>query len=199
MTEPRDPGVCSPEDVLLELADELSRPAASMSSARARLAVLARRLPAPSTPEADLAAIATLLREHLPAGGSGYPVLLPDALRAGRAHPLAAAAAGVAAARRAGLAIDVVGNGDRVWLAHEQGSGTLVVDPGAPDAPFDGRLLGIDLHWRCAHELAAITLGVVAARAERAGNLDLALRVVRARMALPVEHGELAALQARMN
>jgi hypothetical protein len=199
MTEPRDPGVCSPEDVLLEVADGLSRAAASMSAARARLAVLARRLPAPSTPEADLAAVATLLREHLPSGGSGSPVLLPDALRAGRAHPLAAAAAGVAAARRAGLAIDVVGHGDHVWLAHEQGPCTLVVDPGSPEAPFDGRLLGIDLHWRCAHELAAITLGVVAARAERAGNLDLALRVVRARMALPVEHGELAALRARMN
>ncbi|MEA2180190.1 MAG: hypothetical protein QOG77_3487, partial [Solirubrobacteraceae bacterium] len=138
MTEPRDPGVCSPEDVLLEVADGLSRPAASMSSARARLAVLARRLPAPSTPEADLAAVATLLREHLPSSGAGYPVLLPDALCAGRAHPLAAAAAGVAAAGRAGLHIDVVGHDDRVWLAHEHGASTLVVDPGAPRGPFDG-------------------------------------------------------------
>jgi hypothetical protein len=42
-------------------------------------------------------------------------------------------------------------------------------------------------------------LGVVAKRTERASDLDLALRVVRARTTLPVEHGEVAALRARMN
>jgi hypothetical protein len=76
---------------------------------------------------------------------------------------------------------------------------TLVVDPGAPIGRFEGGLLGVDLHWHCAHELAALTLEVVDRRAERAGDLDLALRVVRARMTLPVEHGEVAALRARMN
>jgi hypothetical protein len=86
-----------------------------------------------------------------------------------------------------------------VWLAHHDDGCTLVVDPGTPVGPFEGGLLGVDLHWRCAHELAALTLGVVAKRAERAGDLDLALRVVRARMTLPVEHGEVAALRARMN
>jgi hypothetical protein len=192
--------VCSAEDVLLSVADRLSRPAASMSSARARLAVLARRLPAPTgDAEADLGAIAALLRDHLPSAGHGLPLLLPDALRAGRAHPLAAAAAALAAARRAGHAIDAVGHGDRVWLAHGTASSTLVVDPGAPGAPSDGRLLGVDLHWRCAHELAALTLARIAGRAERAGDLDLALRVVRARMELPVEHGEVTAAQARLN
>jgi hypothetical protein len=191
---------CSAEDVLLEVADGLSRPPASMSAARVRLAALARRLPGPTgDPAADLTAVAALLREHLPCRTGAYPVLLPDALRAGRAHPLAAAAAGVAAANRAGMAIDLVGHGDRVWLAHTEGGCTLVADPGVQPAPFDGRVLGVDLHWRCAHELAALTLGVVAARARRAGDLELALRVVRARTALPVDHGELAEAQARMN
>ncbi len=171
-------GGCAAEEVLLDIADRVARPAASMVSARARLALLA------------------LLRERLPSPG---PVLLPAALRSGRAHPLAAAAAGVAVAQRAGMAIDVVGNGDRVWLAHGDGGCTLVVDPGAPDRPFEGGLLGVDLDWRCAHELAALTLGVVAERAARSSDLDLALRVVRARMTLPVEHGEIAALRARLN
>jgi hypothetical protein len=36
------------------------------------------------------------------------------------------------------MAIDVVGNGDRVWLAHEEDGWPLVVDPGAPGGPFDG-------------------------------------------------------------
>ena len=189
-------GGCAAEEVLLEVADRVARPAASVVSARARLALLAGRLPAPAGPEADLAAVAWLLRQRLPSPG---PVLLPAALRSGRAHPLAAAAAGVAAAQRAGMAIDGVGNGDRVWLAHRDGGCTLVVDPGAPLGPFDGGLLGVDLHWRCAHELAELTLAVVAERAERASDLDLALRVVRARTTLPVEHGEVVALRARMN
>jgi len=185
------PDVCSAEDVLLAVADRLSRPPASMSAARARLAVLARRLPAPTgDAAADLGAVAALLRDHLPSSGHGLPLLLPDALRAGRAHPLAAAAAALAAAHRAGFAVDAVGHGDRVWLAHGNGASPLVVDPGAPEAPLDGRLLGVDLHWRCAHELAALTLSRIAGRAERAGDLDLALRVVRERMELPVEHAE---------
>jgi hypothetical protein len=195
-----EPGVCSAEDVLLAIADAVSRPPVSTRAARSRLAVLARRLPAPTgEAAADLTAVAALLRDHLPSHGRGLPLLLPDALRAGSAHTLAAAAAGVAAARRAGMAIDVVGNGDRVWLAHEGGACALVVDPGAPKAPFDGRLLGIDLHWRCAHELAALTLARLAHRAERSGDLDLALRVVRARMELPLDHGEARDAQARMN
>jgi hypothetical protein len=187
------PDVCPAEDVLLALADRLSRPPASMSAARARLALLARRLPAPEgDAAADLGAVATLLREHLPAQGHGLPLLLPDALRAGRAHPLAAAAGALAAARRAGYAVGAVGHGDRVWIAHERCSSPLVVDPGAPEAPLDGRLLGVDLHWRCAHELAAVTLSRIAGRAARA-------RAVRARMELPVEHGEVAAARARLN
>ncbi len=190
---------CPVEEVLLEVADGVSRPAASMSSARARLAMLARRLPAPGAPEADLTAVAALLVRHLPSGAGAYPVLLPDALRAGRAHPLAAAAAGVAIARRAGMAIGVVGAGERVWLAHEDEDCELVVAPGARGGPFDGRALAVDLHWRCAHELAALTLHAVAVRARRTGDTDLALRVVRARMALPVEHGELRELRSRLN
>ncbi len=189
-------GHCLAEQVLLEVADRVSRPAASMSAARARLALLAQRLPAPASPAADLAAVAALLRVRVATPG---PLLLPDALRAGRAHPLAAAAAGVAVARRAGMAVDLVGHGDRVWLAHTEGDCTLVVDPGAPVAPFDGRVLGVDPRWRCAHELAALTLGAVAARARRTGDLDLALRVVRARMAPPVEDEAVATARARMN
>jgi hypothetical protein len=189
-------GRCLAEDVLLDVADQVSRPPASMSAARARLALLAQRLPSSASPAADLAAVAALLRVRLPAPG---PILLTDALRSGRAHPLAAAAAGVAVARRVGMGVDVVGHGDRVWLAHTSGESTLVVDPGAPVAPFDGRVLGVDLQWRCAHELAALTLRAVAARAERTGDLDLALRVVRARMALPVEDEAVAAVRARMN
>jgi len=187
---------CVAEMVLLDIAERVSRPAASTSAARARLALLAQRLPGPSHPEADLAAVAQLLRERLPGPG---PLLLPDALRAGRAHPLAAAAAGVAAARRAGMTIELVGHGDRVWLAHAGGSSSLVVDPGGRGGPFDGRELGVDLHWRCAHELAALTLDRLLDGARRAGDLDLALRVVRAQLSLPLDEGHGTAAHASLN
>ena len=86
-------GACRTEDVLLAMADAVARPPLSVSAARSRLAMLARRLPAPTQdPLTELAAVASLLREHLPPGGPGAPLLLPDALRAGRAHPLAARA-----------------------------------------------------------------------------------------------------------
>ena len=189
-------GGCAAEEVLLDIADRVARPAASMVSARARLALLAGRLPAPAAPRPISPPWPGCCRSVCP---PPVRVLLPAALRAGRAHPLAAAAAGVAAAQRAGMAVDVVGNGDRVWLAHHDDGCTLVVDPGAPVGPFEGGLLGVDLHWRCAHELAALTLGVVAARAERAGGpRPRAARGPGADDAA-VEHGEVAALRARMN
>ena len=50
-------GGCAAEEVLLGIADRVARPAASMVSARARLALLAGRLPAPAGPAADLAAV----------------------------------------------------------------------------------------------------------------------------------------------
>jgi hypothetical protein len=96
------------------------------------------------------------------------------------------------------MALELVGHGDRVWLTHAGGSSTLVVDPGG-GGPFDGRELGVDLHWRCAQVLAALTLDRVLEGARRTGDLDLVLRVVRAQLSLPFDEGELAAAHARLN
>ena len=89
-----------------------------------------------------------------------------------------------AAAQRARLAIDVVGFGDRLLLAHP--GATLVVDPAGGEI-FDGRELGVDLLWRCAHETVATVLDRVAERAERVGDLALAMAARAVTLTLPLE------------
>ena len=189
-------GGCAAEEVLLDVADRVARPAASMLCPHAPASPSSPGgCPHPPGPRPISPPWPGCCRSVCP---PPVPSCCPP--RCGRGgRPLAAAAAGVAAAQRAGIARDVVGNGERVWLAHHDDGCTLVVDPGAPVGPFEGGLLGVDLHWRCAHGLAALTLGVVAASAERAGDLDLALRVVRARMTLPVAARRGRRSAARMN
>ncbi len=104
-------------------------------------------------------------------------LLLPDVLAAGCGHPagVAVAAAGIAA--RAGLPVGLVGDGRRLYLAHEELDGPFVVDPAAPDRLLDARRLGCDLHWRCAHESALAVLEHVAERAERESTAGLLARL----------------------
>ena len=68
---------------------------------------------------------------------------------------------------------------------------------------FHGRELGVDLEWRCAHETAAIVLDRIAARAERTGDLTLALGARALIGALPLEEpyrvDEHRRLQSRLN
>ena len=77
-----------------------------------------------------------------------------------------------AAAQRARLAVEVVGVAERLYLAHP--GATLVVDPASGEI-LDGHELGVDLLWRCAHEVVATVLDRVAERAERTGDLALAM------------------------
>ena len=52
---------------------------------------------------------------------------------------------------------------------------------------LDGRTLGVDLEWRCAHETAATILDRIAARAERTGDLPLATAARALTLTLPLE------------
>ena len=86
---------------------------------------------------------------------------------------------GVAVAQRSGMAIDVVGNGDRARLAHRDGGCALASTRARRTACSRVAVLGADLDWRCAHELAALDArGRGGARRALAGT-DVALRVVR--------------------
>jgi hypothetical protein len=123
------------------------------------------------------------VRELCAAFGNGPALLLPDVLRSRAGDPAGIALAVAAAAQRAGLAIDVVGHDDTLLLAHPDA--TLVVEPSG--RLLDGRTLGVDLEWRCAHETAATILDRIAARAERTGDLALATAARALTLTLPLQ------------
>lgn len=192
------------EDVLLALDGELR--VEGVDGAVTALAGLAARLPEPGgDPIHELACVAGLLRDDLRPDSSGS-LALSEVLADGGGHPLATAAAAVCAARRRGLGVDLVGHGAQVWIAHEEATSPYVVDAADPRAAFDARALGVDLHWRCAHELALVMLDVVVDRAERCGDLAWALHVAGLRAGLPMAESDadsrrtdVQRLRARLN
>jgi hypothetical protein len=119
----------------------------------------------------------------------GEALLLPDVLAAKAGHPTGVALVAAAAAQRAGLQAEVVGYGETLLLAHP--GAALVVDP-ADGRIFDGHELGVDLAWRCAHETAATVLDRTAERAERTGDLALAMAARALTLTLPLENASRA-------
>lgn len=197
---------CPPHEAMLLAVDRaLGLP--ERLDAQLALEDLAATLPCadPDDPGAELAACARLLRGPVQPDVSGS-LSIGDALTGCPAHPLVAAAAAVAAAQRRGLRVGVVGHGRRVWLAHRSESGPDVVDPGRVRSLVDGRSLGVDLHWRCSHQVAGLVLGAAVRRGERTGDLMLAIRAAGIRAELPVDGGAAHAyrreeqrLRARLN
>jgi hypothetical protein len=177
----------------LQLARELGRPDGRW--VQARLAALGRRLPATDDPATELHAVGRTLADHLPARAGG-PLLLPDALAAGHGHPAALAVAGTGIARAAGIPVGIVGNGRRLYLAHEELDGPFVVNPRRPDRLIDARRLGCDLTWRCAHETAHAVLEHVAERAERELDLPTAMASAALRLMLPLDDDARAGVEA---
>ena len=114
----------------------------------------------------------------------GDALLLPDVLAARAGAPSGVALLAVAAAQRARLAVEVVAAGEQLYLAHP--GSTLIVDPAGGEL-LDGRELGVDLLWRCAHEVAATVLDRIAERAERTGDLTLAMAARAVTLTLPLE------------
>ena len=78
----------------------------------------------------------------------------------------------------------MVGDGEDLYLAHPDTP--LVIEPGAARI-LDGRTLGVDLLWRCAHETSATILDRITERAERTGDLALALAARALTLNLPLE------------
>jgi hypothetical protein len=162
------------------------------------LAALAAELP-PGDPFDELEGVRALCGTF----GRGPALLLPDVLRSRAGDPAGVALAVAAAAQRAGLAIDVVApRDDALFLAHPDAP--MIVDPGG--RLLDGRTLGVDLEWRCAHETAARILDRISERAERTGDLALATAARALTLTLPLqddsrEHRvrEHARLLARLN
>jgi hypothetical protein len=177
----------------LLLARELNRPDGRWVTAR--LTALGLRLPQADDPAIELHALGRSLAEHRPARAGG-PLLLPDAVAAGRGHPAALAIAGAGIGRAAGIPIGIVGHGRRLYLAHQELDGPFVVDPRRPGRLLDARRLGCDLAWRCAHETAHAVLEHVAERAERELDLPTAMACAALRLMLPLDDASRAGAEA---
>lgn len=178
---------CPPHEAMLLAVDRaLGLP--ERFDAQPALDELAGALPAPEPgdPGAELAACARLLRGPLSADLDGS-LSIGDVLTGRPGHPVVAAAAAVAVAQRRGLRVGIVGHGRRVWLAHRSEAGAEVVDPARVRNVIDGRTLGVDLHWRCSHQVAGLVLGAAIRRGERTGDLMLAIRAAGIRADLPVD------------
>jgi hypothetical protein len=135
---------------------------------------------APADAHTELEAV----RAYCASFSAGQWLLLPDVLRERSGDPAGIALAAAAAAEAAGLAVDVVGDGEQLYLAHPDTP--LVIEPGSARI-LDGHTLGADLLWRCAHETSATVLDRVAERAERTGDLALALAARALTLELPLE------------
>jgi hypothetical protein len=163
-------------ELALAIARDLGRDTEGADFALDSLAIGLRR----GGVRVEIGAISRLCASF--AGGDA--LLLPDVLRARAGDPAGVALVAAAAAQRARLAVDVVAAGERLLLAHP--GATLVVDPASGEI-LDGRELGVDLHWRCAHETVATVLDRVAEHAERAGEEALAMAARAVALTLPLE------------
>ena len=162
-------------ELALSVASDLG---CALDGTDAALGGLASEL-APGDPFDELEAVRALCGTF----GRGPALLLPDVLRSRAGDPAGVALAVAAAAQRAGLRIDVVGHEDTLLLAHPDTP--LVVEAGG--RLLDGRALGVDLQWRCAHETAATILDRISGRAERTGDLALATAARALTLTLPLE------------
>ena len=179
----------SHEGLALALAEALGCDTAGAPEAVRRLAAA---LPRELGPDAALEAVSTLCRERL--GARGDALLLPDVLRRGGGDPAGVAIAAAIAAQQAGYAVGLIGGAGRLLLAHHVSDSSIVVDPA--HGLFDARTLGIELHWRCAHESAAEILERVSARGERDGDLALATAARALALQLPLADDSRAAAVA---
>jgi regulator of sirC expression with transglutaminase-like and TPR domain len=112
-------------------------------------------------------------------------LLLPEVLRRRGGDPAGVAVAAVVLAQTAGYPVGLVGCGPRLLVAHHFSDEPLAVDPVA--GVIDARGVGRDLHWRCAHESAAVILEGASERAERRGDLPAAIAAEALALALPLE------------
>ncbi len=122
--------------------------------------------------------------------GAVDDLLLDHVLATGAGDPVCWAIACVEAARRAGIPLGIVADGDEhVLVAHRDIDAPLVVEPQAPARPLLASELPTvgDVTWRCGHESALIALDRLVVRAVRAGRLGDALRAASLRLELPLD------------
>jgi len=169
---------------------------------------LAERLPesASAHPLDELKTLAGFCRR----AGKPGPVdtgclMLHTALAARDPHPLAVAIVAAELARRRGLAIGIVTNGEDHCLAHTELPAPLLLHVETA-LVLDAHAMPPPLTWRCAHETAGLLLDELERRWLGKGDLDNALKAAELRMCLPFDENgvraaerKLAAVKASLN
>ena len=150
-----------------------------------RLEQLAEGIEMTGDPVAELRQLCSKVREAF-ACKSNAPVLLSKVLMRGAGQPdgLAVLAASVAA--RAQIDVDLVSDGDRLYLAHRALGAPTIADIARAEPLFDGRSLGANLTWQCGHESAFAVLRRVARRADETGDLATELASLALLLELPL-------------
>ncbi|MDQ8042965.1 MAG: hypothetical protein AAGC46_01865 [Solirubrobacteraceae bacterium] len=118
--------------------------------------------------------------------------LRPDVVLAELAgHPVVVAAVVAMVAQRAGLPIAVVIGDHSVLLAHREQVPPLAISVDRRGEVLDARTLEDPrLSWRCAHELSALLLDLVVARADELQLRPVWVRACELATALPLDpHG----------
>jgi hypothetical protein len=124
-------------------------------------------------------------------------VLLHTAIACDAPHPLALVIVGAELARRRGLPIGIVSNGEDHCLAHTELPAPLLL-PVETGQIVDANALAPTLTWRCAHETAGLVLDELEPRFLAQGRLDLALQTAELRLSLPFdENGKRVAERKR--
>jgi hypothetical protein len=174
----------------------------------AELDALASLLPAPASahPLDELKTLTGVCRR----AGSPSPVdtdcvMLHSALAARDPHPLAVAVVAAELARRRGLAVGIVSNGEDHCLAHTELPAPLLLQVETATV-VDAHTLPPPLTWRCAHETAGLLLDELERRWLGKGRFDRALEAAQLRMCLPFDENgvrvaerKLAGVKARLN
>lgn len=174
------------EAITFALCTELgSEPPAG---ARQLLAGLAAELDvAFDDPIAELDAVVAVVRENFEVRRA--PVLLSQVLVRGGGDADSLTILGAMIADRAGLDVDVVSGGDRLYLAHKRLGPPYVADIARAEPLFDGTSLSVDLIWQCGHETAFATLRRVARSSATTGDLATELAAIALLMQLPLSAG----------
>lgn len=181
------------EAIAFALGAELGAP--PPDGAGELLAGLAARLDARrDDPVAELGAVAAVVRESFEVRPA--PVLLPQVLGRRGGDPDSLTILGAIVAQRAGLDVDVVSDGDRLYLAHTRLGPPFVADVTRADPLFDGTSLGGDLAWQCGHETAYATLRRVARSSARTGDLATELAALALILLLPLSPNSRNAYEA---
>jgi hypothetical protein len=113
-------------------------------------------------------------------------VLVHTALASDAPHPLALAIIGAELARRRGMKIGIVSNGDDHCLAHTELAVPLLLLVETGEV-LDAHALPPTLTWRCAHETAGLVLDELEPRFLAQGRLDRALQTAELRLCLPFD------------